>query len=138
MFNLNREYKLRDEILEPFSTEEIGGLRYFKNLDLDTLKKLIDLNFIDLNGRQNLSPSVKQFLEFMEENPQTKAHGYSVSNKREDYRVTLEGVTIYKTSVKGEDIVENISEELMNEFDTRFENADTLIISKDLLYCWWD
>ena len=50
----------RDNILSKFfSRSYSGGIRSFSNVDVDTVKKLFELNFIDPNESQNSSPTTK-------------------------------------------------------------------------------
>lgn len=61
-------------------------------ITLDQLKALLHENLIDPNTQQNNSPTVKEFLEFLKENPSFYAIGYMVSPDRPDYRISIEGV----------------------------------------------
>lgn len=135
--NLNNDVVLRDNII--FDDEEIPkhytcGLASFYNLTLEKLEKLIENKFIDLDGRQNFSPTVGVFLDFMKKYPFIKAHGYAVCIERDDYRVTLEGL-ICKDSAK-----KYITSELQDEFKSfsKRYRADIVKAQKVKLYSWWD
>lgn len=106
----------------------IGGMRRFENLSLDALKQLVDLNYINLNEKQNKCPSVREILEFMEKYPDYTTHGYVISAKRNDYRVSLEGVE-KKTPAA--------SLEERTDFDKLFKNPDEVVVL-NRMYCWYD
>ena len=59
---------------------------------------MIEQDFIDLRDRQNSCPSVKEIFEFMQKYPSYTAHGYTIAIKRDDYRVSLEGVAKYRSA----------------------------------------
>lgn len=126
------EYRKRDEIL--FGEEEvdwskaIGGHKSFEKLTVEQLEELVEGNFINLEGKQNESPTAQQFLEFMKMFPGTTAHGYAISPHRDDYRVTIEGV-----ERKG-----------INDTETQLAFTRLCVYARDikvtstLLYCWYD
>jgi hypothetical protein len=75
------------------SSKWFGGVRYYKLMPVEVLKKLIELDFADPEERQNCSPSIMSIVEFMERWPNfVFAHGYAVSDQRDDYRISVEGV----------------------------------------------
>lgn len=94
MFGLNKNVKLRDEIIfgkyEP--EKYMGGIRRFENLNLEKLQQLAILNFINLEEHQNYSPAVWEFIKFMKKYPEYTVMGYTVSIERSDYRVSLDGI----------------------------------------------
>ena len=130
MKELNKDIATRDKILfgkyRP-NTYKFGGIRKFDNLDVETLGKLLEMNFADPEDRQNLAPSIQEIYEFMRKYPKYKAHGYAVSDEREDYRISIEGVE------KGEPH-ESIDEfqDYMNVF--RFSDA----FDYHTMFCWFD
>lgn len=127
-FNYNMDIKTRDEIIfgEYNPNTYSGGVRYFYGMNLDTLNKLIELGFVDLDEAQNNSPTIDEFIEWMENHDGYIVNGYVVSDKREDYRLSI--VSIKKTE-KIED-----KDELV-EFIEAFRNADVFDIDG---YAWWD
>ncbi len=121
---------MRDEIIfgkyEPrFYT---GGIRRFENLNLEKLKKLVDLKFVDVEEYQNDSPTIREFIKFMEKYPDYTVMGYVVSIERSDYRVSLDGI---------EKIAPAESKAEENEFIELFRNADDFNIN-DEMYAWFD
>lgn len=129
MRNLNRDFNTRDKmIFGGFNPNEYrGGVRDFENLSLDTLKTLLEKNFIEPDESQNGSPTTAQILNFMERYPDYTAHGYAVSPNRFDYRITLTGVC--------KDTGANSPQELQ-AFTQLFEDAD--FIDATTMYCWFD
>ena len=66
MARLNKiNYHVRDIILKVENQKYIGGLVSFVNLDLERLEELIKNKFVKLDSRQNNSPTVQEFYEFM-------------------------------------------------------------------------
>lgn len=132
MRTLNRDYHKRNEIVFGDNIVEgeswLGGCRHFDELDLSQLKELVENQFIDLEDAQNCSPTVGDFLEFMEKYPKVLAHGYAVSYNRDDYRVSLEGL-----SYKG-----RVTKELLKDFVYLCRHADEFNIEDNTLYSWWD
>jgi hypothetical protein len=129
---LNRDYHKRNEIIFCDDAVEgelwLGGTRHFEELDLKQLKELAENQFIDLEDAQNCSPTAGDFLEFMEKYPKVTAHGYVVSHKRNDYRVSLEGL-----SYKG-----RVNKELNKDFVYLCRHADEFVLEDNTLYSWWD
>lgn len=105
-----------------------GGIQHFDGLDAARLRALIAGGHADPSECQNASPSIAEFLEFMEEHPSVLAHGYAVHYERPDYRTSLEGLE-YRGPV---------SPELARSFKTRFTDADEISVSSYNLYCWYD
>lgn len=127
--HLNKDQHTRDVILGIEHQKYIGGLTNFINLDLEKLEKLIKENFINLDQKQNNSPPVQEFYEFMKKNPCVKAHGYAVSSDRSDYRVSIEGLHYVES---------NISGDLQLEFAKFCRTADSFTCTSEKLYSWWD
>lgn len=128
---LNRNVKDRDEILfgDYDPDKYSGGVRHFSNLNVDKLTELIDNDFIEIDERQNLSPSTAEFYEFMQNHPAYMAHGYATSNTRSDYRITIEG--LHRESK------EEVSTGEYNDFRElcQLYEADEVVGAE---YCWWD
>lgn len=125
---LNRNEEDRDRLIfgEFNPNEYHGGIRYFHGLSLATLQELFDRHFIDPNDRQNDAPTAKQFKAFMERYPAYTAHGYAVMLPRDDYRVTLDGVTKRAPA-------DSMNE--LKDFATLFKDADTFDAS--IMGCWF-
>lgn len=110
----------------------LGGISYFKEASPKVIRELISVGFADPEEAQNSSPTIREFLEFIESQPDPEnwyLHGYSVSPEREDVRVSIEGIGSY-----GPVASENLADFVM---ENRF--ADTLDIMPDhKVYCWYD
>ena len=93
---LNRErVHQRDLVLfnEPYDESKYaGGIRHFSELYGDDLQELFRLGVIDPRDAQNCCPNVTKIAAFLKDHKNFSAHGYAVSKKRDDYRVSLEGV----------------------------------------------
>ena len=130
MKELNKDILTRDKMIfgkyRP-NTYKFGGIRKFDNLDVETLGKLLEMNFADPEERQNLAPSIQEIYEFMRKYPKYKAHGYAVSDEREDYRISIEGVE------KGEPH-ESIDE--FQDYMNVFRFSDTF--DYHTMFCWFD
>ena len=121
----------RDLVLfsEPFVDDcYVGGIRRFEGVSYDDCQELYRLCVLDPTDRQNSAPCVKDIVEFLRAHPNFRAHGYAVSPKREDYRVSFEGVSCNK----------NYTLEDVWDFFDLFTYPDELRIDKDGIYCWFD
>ncbi len=128
--SLNRDYKKRDEILK--IKEYSYSIAKFKNLCIFKLKYLIEEGFVNLKETQNNSPSIKEFVEFMEKYPRVQAHGYVTSINREDYRVSIEG--LMWEPIKGEPA----DLKLQRDFLLLCRKADELEVTDFKMRSWWD
>lgn len=132
MFKFNKDSKERDSIIfgEPqkWKNNRGGGIVQFDSLLAEQLDELVRLKHADPETRQNNSPSIASFLEFLQENPKFRATGYIVSPDREDYRVSIEGIT-YDGDASKEEII---------TFVHFCNGADELELDSESLRAWWD
>lgn len=93
-FEYNKDWKLRDSMLNDVygNKQEAYDIFRFDGVTADTLQKLVDLKYADPDEYQNEAPPIGEILEFLKENPDFTAHGYAVTARRDDYRISLEGV----------------------------------------------
>lgn len=126
---LNRDAKTRDELIfGEFNPEAYcGNIRHFESLTVDTLKRLLEKNFIDPDEHQNNAPTTAQILNFMERYPAYTAHGYAVSINRKDYRMTLEGVSKGRRADSALELA---------DFTELFKLADSF--NPSIMECWFD
>jgi hypothetical protein len=120
---------LREQILTPYlASKDYGDIRYFHDLPLNVLERLIAEHFVELD-EWNECPGVgKAFLPFMKRHPTFKAFGYAVSPEREDARITIEGVEQFGDLTKDEVI----------DFVMTFGRADEIQITENYARCWYD
>jgi hypothetical protein len=126
---MNKDIEKRDKILfGSYNPDDyMGGIKRFDNVTVETLNKLIDEEFLDGDGTQNYSPTVDEFIEFMDEYPNWTAFGYAVSNHRGDYRITV-------TGIERNEGMTQIDKEL-EDFVDLARHAEEFDIKG---YCWWD
>lgn len=93
-FEYNKDWKLRDSMLNDVygNKQETYDIFRFDGVTAETLQKLVDLKYADPDEYQNEAPPIGEILEFLKENPDFTAHGYAVTVRRDDYRISLEGV----------------------------------------------
>lgn len=127
----NKDTKRRAEVLGIPDDYPSGGIRKFKNATVEQIKTLIDENFLAPSDRQNFSPTAGEFLDFMQNYPEVRAHGYVVSPDRDDYRVTIEGLECPEFKLTED------SFGLYINFVKLCRHADELEINSEL-YSWWD
>lgn len=119
----------REELLQPFYVgKSFGGIRRFSRLGYETLESLVLMGFADIDDTQNDAPSLGEIRDFLLDNPGFTAHGYAVSESREDCRISLEGVEFLGTTTVAQ----------VTAFQAMFGHADELTISNDRLHCWFD
>ena len=123
----------RDKILNIITDEKnFGGVHYYTGLDVESLQKLVDLHFALPNDNQNDAPTIGEFIEFMKEFPRFKAHGYAVVPERDDYRVSVEGLSF---SANGG---EPLTKKEMIAFMAFNGTADEFRIYPDHARSWYD
>jgi len=124
----------------------MGGTIHFNDLKLDNLKKLADKGYIDMDECQNASPTTEDFMLLLEEYPEFHAHGYLVVNKRDDRRITIEGIesdTVYNTDedcAKAESIIEELTQRI-DDMGYGTEECGVYYDSttgNNRIWLWWD
>lgn len=122
--------KDRDLIIFGRPGNYLGGIERFSKLSLSALRKLFVREYIDPDDSQNGSPTASEYLGFMEDHsdPSWTVHGYVVSPKRGDCRVTIEGCE--------KDGAPTIDEII--DFVRMFRDANEFEVKKTGLYCWYD
>lgn len=147
IFRPNMDQIIRDSIVTEASFKahdaarfegSADNLRHFSNLFAYQLRGLLEEGFIDPLETQNGSPTVAEFLAFMERWPQVTCHGYAVGTERSDYRVTIEGL----------DCMHDITDDLFEAFKGFLDGAscgagEEIAVrpgrwDRGRLYCWWD
>ena len=109
---------------------KMGGVRYFNAMSVDTAKKLLDLNFIDPDDAQNLSPTAQEMINFCDDGTDKwYLHGYVVSPDRDDCRISFEGCGSSQDLTPQEAL----------DFMRTFRLADDLDCEIGChAYCWFD
>ena len=134
MKELNKDFKKRDSILNIKSNwsdhDRMGGIRSFEMINLETLKKLRDNNFLYLEDQQNDSPSIEEFISTLEKYPSATVSGYAVSPYRPDYRISIDSIEIKanKKEIK----------KCKNFFIELSKLSSTFLLKKKRIYIWWD
>lgn len=105
-----------------------GGIRKFRNLDVDRLKLLVEEGFAVLDDKHNEAPSIGEFIKFMEKYPEVLAHGYAVSPERDDVRISIEGL----------ESNEELSEECLNSIKGFADYCDEFYYDSEGLWVWYD
>ena len=125
---MNMNDKRRHEIVGLDFSDEKYDLKRIDNITADKLQILIDEKFADPTDCQNSAPSIADILEFLKANKGFSAHGYIITPKRNDYRVSLEGV----------DKRGDISVEDRQAFTDMFRMADEFTCDSNSCHCWYD
>lgn len=132
---LNKDAYSRDILIFGGYDEEkyLGGVRYFSTTP-SLIKKLVELGFANPDERQNDSPSIQEFLDYVTgEEDKVLFKCYAVSPRRSDYRVNIEGVSI---------IIPHDNYNLVSYFVETFRDADEFSFEHDgeeyYLEAWWD
>lgn len=127
---MNRNIRKRDEIIFGNYDPDAygGGVRQFEDMSYDTLKQLIDEGFVDVEDKQNYAPTIQEMMKFAEKYGKNYLFdGYVVSDKRDDYRVSIDG---FKRNGEFETFAER------NDFAGFCSEADELDL--DYAYAYWD
>lgn len=107
-----------------------GGTKSFKGATLEVLEKLLAAGLIELEGAQNSSPTVAEFMEVMREHPSLRAHGYIVSEERSDARTSIEGLEGYVSYKDFPSVQASLGH--ADEFNIEDDGAGYQV------YAWWD
>lgn len=129
MFEFNKDVKTRDIIVfgEYDPKKYMGGIRQFEGLSFETVKKLLELGYMDPEETQNGSPTAEKMMAYAEEWGDYTFDGYVVSIDRCDYRVNLTAIS--KTAADGVDE--------LKAFTKMFRHADEFDVDGGL-YAWFD
>ena len=110
---------------------------YYDELTAAGLHALLKKKYADPDERQNSAPDIATIFRFLQEHPNFTCHGYIVTPKRSDCRVSVEGV---------EGV--NCSPEDISDFALTFRRADEFRITTGdddypecdgiRCYCWYD
>ena len=124
---------LRDQIVfgEIYNHKKYGGgLRRFEELTLKQIEELDDLGLIDMNDRQNDSPTAGEIIDFLKTRTTDGwyVHGYCISPDRSDFRISFEGIG-KRSAPSKQDII---------DFSMMFRWADEFDIDEEGLRCWYD
>ena len=90
----NMDIKTRDTIIFGSYNPDAyrGGVMDFEGMEVSTLKKLVDMRYADPEEAQNDSPTIEEFIRWMETYDGYVVNGYVVTDKRSDYRVSIESI----------------------------------------------
>lgn len=101
----------------------------FEMLSIQQLETLIGEKFVNPAHKQNDAPSIGTLLKWAKKFPDATIHfeGYVISAFREDYRVSIDGIT-----------VQNPSEKVQKAFKKSFQFADSFITKDSGWRAWWD
>jgi len=128
---LNKDWERRDTIVfgKPCDWEKsTGGIHHFDNLTVDDLKLLVEEGFADPEDCQNSAPNIAEMIEYAEGHEGFTFDGYVVSPKRDDYRVSIEGLT-YEGETTKQDVI---------DFANFASYADERTMNDTVLSAWWD
>ncbi|MFO0632871.1 MAG: hypothetical protein U0168_08480 [Nannocystaceae bacterium] len=70
------------------------GIKRFGDIDLPTLRALVQEGFANPTTNQNDSPAIGDFLGMLEQHPELRVGGYTVPLSRADYRVSVDSITV--------------------------------------------
>ena len=131
--HLSKNVNLREQILfgeEKYNPSEYeDGIRAFEKVPYDVLDQLVAANLIDLDDRQNNSPTAGELIAYGKSHRNVTFDGYAVERDRYDHRVTITTVRQNFDESNPEDAA---------EFSEKFCNADTLKVTENNGYAWWD
>jgi hypothetical protein len=135
-FPFNRDWQRRNTILQPFLRTDgpfaefdgAADIIFFQGVPVGVVGQLLEERYLDPDRRQNDSPTSSEFFAFLRRHPEVLAHGYATSIEREDYRVTIEGVS-YRGTVSGS---------LRRDAEQLFRGADEFRLEANGLFVWFD
>jgi hypothetical protein len=87
--------KTKQATLDKILTGDYDCVHY-EGLNAAALETCIKQGWADPEETQNSSPSIAEILEFIKANPSFVVHGYLITAKRDDKRISVEGVIAVK------------------------------------------
>lgn len=105
----------------------ISGVQWFGELSLEKLLTLVDAKLIHPEDSYNDSPTVGDYIDFMQKHKGFVAHGYVVPPERGN-DVVIEGL-----AYDGE-----ADRDTLIDFANTFHWADEFEMQPDYLRCWYD
>lgn len=133
--NLTKQW---NEILDVLNIDPdldlIGGV-IRTDVNIEQMKDIVEKapDYINLKGKHNYSPSLNQFIEFCETNPQFVMEAVLVEPERDDYRVDVDGV---KAPVNTENTT--ILYDWINSFDDSIDDPSEYGTYNGNIRAWWD
>jgi hypothetical protein len=126
-------YKIRNAIIKQYQNKTItygdnSDIIYFIELPLTVAEKLSKMGFIDPMDSQDNSPTNEEMMEFVKKHPNFWFHGYLVTEKRDDTRISFEGIGCG----------DNYSDKDFKDFIEMFRHADEFVVERDKLWAWYD
>lgn len=126
----NNDYDKRELIIfdEHYDEKQyLGGCRRFEYMTVETLQRLVSEGFAEPNDKQNAAPSLGQLIEYGKQHSGVTFSGYTISIRRDDYRVSIDAVNhIFANETDAVD------------FSKEFHTGDEFIIDNGFGYAWWD
>lgn len=119
--------KERCELVGVDAKNFFGGCASFSGMTYKTLKTLVDKGYADPEDNTNGSTTLGEYLEFMKTHPRFRAHGYVISNDRDDRRITVEGLAS-----------SNITLNELYDFIALERYADEFEATQSYCRSWWD
>ena len=111
---------------------EGGGITSFDNLTLQGALTLLENKFLDPEEKQNFAPTINDMIEFVRTNFPDKIgfHGYIVPPRREDVRISFEGINNIPNSIFTKKELETIF--------NFFNYANELKLTRKNVWVWYD
>ena len=114
-------------IKDGWSNRDGYDILYYDGLTAAGLDTLIKEGFADEDEQQNSCPCIRDINKFIHEHPNFTAHGYIITPRRADYRVSIEGVDGRECNSTD-----------VEDFTQMFRGADDFTIFGCHCYCWFD
>lgn len=131
-FSFNWNEQERNCIIANNTAESRDFWRF--KIKVDQLQKLVEKKFANPKDKQNNAPTLGCLLEIgqlaLSHGQEVEFVGYAISAKREDYRITIDGINIWLEA--------KLSRELVDKVLPLEETADEFIFDSDCVTAWWD
>ena len=130
-----REHMIFGEDYKPENYGSRGTIiRRFEGMGIVAAEALITQGFLDPEGTQNNSPTVREFINFAKDHLDAdfRFHGYVIGPEREDCRVSFEGIESNNDEINKETLLDFVKM-FMVEYP-----ADDTDVEYYRLYCWYD
>ena len=128
---MNKNIQMRDTIIFGRYDKDayICGIRMFKQMNSTTLNRLLENDFIDLDFAQNNAPTNKELIDFLKTHNNFLLSGYTVTDKRNDYRVSFDLIECIS--------LDEATQQDKEDFEKLCKYASNYYNDTDLC-AWWD
>ena len=129
----------------PVDWTQVKGIKKFSGVDhevfmnFDIFQSQTNVKFYNANERQNNSPTIDDFYEFMSAHEEFKAHGYCRAPSHKP-TIVIEGLEFrYQEGQKEDQVMVDALENWCYKVRrVNWKAPDQFVANEKVIRCWWD